>query len=119
MLWNAPPYCHRQSTSLKIAFLTPSISRVAGGIFEIEASLARSLVRLPGTEVKVFSLRDEKTWLDLPRWDGISVQIGDVTGPRKFGYSPGLRRAFLNCDCELAHLHALWMYTSILTLRWS
>jgi glycosyltransferase involved in cell wall biosynthesis len=81
--------------------------------------LARSLSRLRETEVNVFSLRDENTLLDLPRWDGISVHTDEVVGPRGFGYSPGLRRSFLNCDAQLAHLHALWMYTSILTLQWS
>jgi glycosyltransferase involved in cell wall biosynthesis len=104
---------------MKVAFLTPSISRAAGGIFEIQRSLARSLSNLPQTEVEVFSVRDERTCLDLPSWDAISVRIEEAVGPRAFGYSRGLRRAFLNCDADLTHLHALWMYTSMLTLQWA
>ena len=38
--------------------------------------------------------------------------------PRAFGYSPSLREEFLSCSADIAHLHALWMYSSILIREW-
>ena len=83
------------SRPMKVAFLSPSLSRTAGGIFEIERGLAQALHGCPETEVEAFGLRDECTSLDAPLWGTVDVRAFDGVGPRNFGYSRDLRRAFL------------------------
>ena len=104
---------------VKIAFLTPSLSRDAGGIFEIERRLAQSLAQLPDTSIEVYGAEDRYTSIDLPLWKPLAPKAYPYRGPDNFRYSPALRRAFLNCKCEVAHLHALWMHTSVILLAWA
>ena len=104
---------------MKVAFLSPSISRTGGGIFEIAKSLAISLSNRADTEVDVFGVKDEFTTIDASSWNPVSVVSCDPWGPRAFGYSPRLREAVLGCSADVAHLHALWTYMSILAQEWS
>lgn len=103
---------------MKISFLCPSISRTSGGIFEIEQQLALSLAKLPETTVKIFGPADEHTQADLPSWLPLQPQFFRYRGPNSFCYSAGLRKAFLLEQSDLTHLHALWMYNSILINQW-
>jgi len=104
---------------VKIAFLTPSLSRDAGGIFEIERRLAQSLAQLPDTSIEVYGAEDKYTSIDLPLWKPLEPKAYPYRGLDNFRYSPALRRGFLNCDAEVAHLHALWMHTSVILLAWA
>ena len=104
---------------MKIAFLTPSLSRSAGGIFEIERRLAQSLAQLPDTSIEVYGSEDKYTAADLVFWSPLKPKAYPYWGPDNFRYSPGLRRAFLNCEAEIAHLHALWMHTSVILSAWA
>ncbi|PSQ92334.1 MAG: glycosyl transferase family 1 [Proteobacteria bacterium SW_6_67_9] len=104
---------------MNVAFLTPSVSRALGGIFEIERELAHSLIADTPAEVEVFGLRDEHTAADLPSWDPIQPRVFDVRGPSAFGYAPGLVDALCAAPADVLHLHALWMYTSVASLRWA
>jgi len=104
---------------VKIAFLTPSLSRDAGGIFEIERRLAQSLAQLPDTSIEVYGVEDKYTSIDLPLWKPLTPKAYPYRGPDNFRYSPALRRAFLSCKAEVAHLHALWMHTSVILLAWA
>jgi poly(glycerol-phosphate) alpha-glucosyltransferase len=104
---------------VKIAFLTPSLSRDAGGIFEIERRLAQSLAQLPDMSIEVYGAEDKYTSIDLPLWNPLKPKAYPYRGPANFRYSPGLRRAFLNCKAEVAHLHAIWMHTSVILLAWT
>lgn len=103
---------------MKVAFITPCASRLAGGIFEIERRLAQSLAELPDTTVRVLSPRDEHTADDLPAWRPLVPETFPFIGPAAFRYSPALRRAALADDSDIAHLHALWMHTSLVTRAW-
>jgi poly(glycerol-phosphate) alpha-glucosyltransferase len=104
---------------LKIAFLSPSLSRTAGGIFEIERHLGRALAELPGVTVEVYGAEDEHTAADLPLWEPLVPKAYPFIGPPNFRYSRELRKAFLSCDADVVHLHALWMHTSMILLNWS
>lgn len=104
---------------MKIGFLTPSLSRTAGGIFEIERRLAQSLTKLPQTLVEVYGLKDDYTDVDLARWSPLKPHSYRSYGPQNFRYSPQLRRAFVQCDADVAHLHALWMHTSVIIRAWA
>ncbi|WP_259114673.1 glycosyltransferase [Salinibacter ruber] len=103
---------------MTVAHVSPSLSRNAGGIFEIERDLAKALHRSTPVDVQVLGLRDEHTEEDRTEWAPLNPQIFDTVGPEAFGYAPALLDALHATDADLAHLHALWMYTSVVTLRW-
>ena len=104
---------------MNVVFLSPSLSRNAGGIFEIERNLARALQRTTSTQPTVMGLKDEHVETDRSKWAPLSPTTFDVVGPRAFGYAPNLLNALHETNADLVHLHALWMYTSLVTLRWS
>jgi len=103
---------------MTVAFVTPSLSRNAGGIFEIERELGKALHRSTSANVEVLGLRDDHTDADRPEWAPLDPQAFGTVGPDAFGYAPDLLGALYATDADLAHLHALWMYTSVATLRW-
>lgn len=103
---------------MKVLFLSPSISRKLGGVFEVERSLTLELHR-QGVNVQVAGLEDEHWAADRPRWLPLEPRAHPVKGPASFGYSPALARQVLGSDAELLHLHALWMYPSVLARRWA
>jgi poly(glycerol-phosphate) alpha-glucosyltransferase len=104
---------------MHVTFLTPSVSRAAGGIFEIERSLAHALHRTTPVEVAVVGLEDAHTAADLPQWQPLAPTVLPTTGPAAFGYAPGLDAALDATAPDLVHLHALWMYPSVAALRWA
>ena len=98
-------------------FLAPSLSRQMGGINEIMKGVSRELLNL-GVEVDAFGI-DDKNWeLDQHFWGGVSARTFPCFGPRAFGYSTELSNAVLGSNAEILHLHALWMYPSMLTSKW-
>ena len=104
---------------MHIAMLSPSLSRSAGGIFEIERSLSLALDDLSDVDVDVYGLHDQHTADDLPSWKPLSPTVFETKGPRAFGYAPGLMSALLDDPADLLHLHAMWMYTSVVSVKWS
>ena len=103
---------------MKVAFLAPSLSRLAGGIFEIARDLGLHLARLSDVEVEAYGLIDAESTNDRAAWGLIPVHLAKPVGPRAIGYSPALRRIFLGSDADIAHLHSMWTYTSLLTHHW-
>jgi len=104
---------------MRIAVLTPCISRLAGGIFEIERRLAQSLHSLPETSVEVFGVADGFTDADTSLWAPLAPVSFPFIGPAFFRYSTGLATGFADCAADVAHLHALWMHTSLVIRSWS
>ena len=104
---------------MHLAVLSPSLSRAAGGIYEIERSLSLALDDLPDVSVDVFGLEDHHTAADLPEWSPLSPSVFKVRGPGAFGYAPGLREALFRTSADILHLHALWMYTSVVSVQWT
>lgn len=104
---------------LKLACLMSSVSRRNGGIFEAERQLCRSLVDQHGTNVEVFSIKDEHTAIDLPDWGPVGVHTFPAVGPPEFAYSPRLRAACLRSRADILQVAGLWTYSSMLGLNWS
>lgn len=104
---------------MRIAFVTPCVSRLAGGIFEIERRLAQSLHAMPATVVEVYGVEDEFSRVDAPLWAPLQLHCFPFIGPAGMRFSPGLTQSFCASDAEIAHLHALWMHTSIVVRKWS
>lgn len=95
-----------------------SLSRAAGGIFEIELALAKELAK-QGVGVKALGLADFQWEADRARWEPVPARIFETRGPGAFGYAPGMFEAMLEGEADLAHLHYMWMYPSVATTRWA
>jgi glycosyltransferase involved in cell wall biosynthesis len=104
---------------LRIAFITPSLSRKAGGLFHSVRRLAQSLQATPGTTVDVVALEDEFTKADLIAWEPLKPYHNAVFGPRALGYAPLLAATLRHLDPDLTNANGLWTYSSIVALRWS
>jgi len=100
---------------IRIATLTGSISRSAGGLFRSVRQLNHALSAC-GADMRVFSLRDRYTDADRSAWNGTNLTVCDVCGPQAFGFSPKLKRELGEWSADLVHLHGLWMYPSVVTL---
>lgn len=98
---------------MKITFLSASLSRRGGGLFEVEWALAQQLVR-DGVEVEALGLEDEGWPDDRYRWEPVAAEVFPVCGPKAFGYSGGLRDRVRHGNADLLHLHGLWTYPSLL-----
>ena len=103
---------------LKTLFLSPSLSRNLGGIYEIIRSLSLELQR-SGVDVQALGLIDEWWALDKKNWGSVPTRAFAFTGPRVFGFSSVLRNEVLKSDADLLHLHALWMHTSVIASDWA
>lgn len=99
--------------------VSASVSRAAGGIFEIERRLSQELAKQTDVTVGVFGTRDEFTDQDLPQWHPLRPQTFKPVGPRAFGYSMGFGPALARWEPDLAHLHSLWMYPSMVARHWA
>ena len=97
----------------------PSVSRAAGGIFEVERRLAQQLAAMPDVHVDAFGTEDEYTLADANEWKNVNVNSYPAYGPRSFGWSPGLSLVFTANTGDVGHLHVLWMHTSLIMRGWS
>jgi poly(glycerol-phosphate) alpha-glucosyltransferase len=102
---------------MDIAFLNHSISRNAGGVFEIERRLAQCLINIRDVNVKIIGLKDNETENDLNSWLPFRPEVHEVVGPHSFGYAPDLVASLKKSNADLLHLHVLWLYPSIASLR--
>ncbi len=103
---------------MRVALLSASISRRAGGLFTSARRLAQGLAARSDTEVEVVACRDPEAAEDSLAWLPLAPSLHEVRGPRGFGYAPGLARALLAGGADLVHVQHLWMYPSIACTRW-
>ena len=105
---------------MKIAYVLSSVSRANGGVSESVRNLAQSVAAArPADEVAVLGLQDEFSERDAPLWHPLQPRCAPVTGPRAFGYAPGLAAALTEADADITHLAGLWMYPSVANHRWA
>ena len=102
---------------MRVLSVLESVSRVDGGIFEAELALQRQLAQFSGVEVDVVALRDEFTDADASRWLPLKPKVGEVMGPRGFGFSPGLGEA-ITSSVDVGYCAALWKYPAWAFLGW-
>jgi glycosyltransferase involved in cell wall biosynthesis len=103
---------------VKVGFLTPSVSRQAGGLFDAVRRVAQEL-RRSGDSVIVYSIRDSDSALDLPSWAPVDVRLFEGKGPPAVGFSPDLRRAVMAGESDVFVTHGLWRYSSRIVSHWS
>ncbi len=104
---------------MKTTFITGSVSRKAGGVFDGVRGLVRSLHTGGGLDVRVLGIKDEHTGEDIASWCPILPLVFPARRPRSFGYSPDMVRALSDLDPDLLHTHGLWMYPSLAGAGWS
>lgn len=102
----------------RVLHLSASLSRKAGGIFEIALAVARHLDRL-GLEVSAAGLEDDSWELDKDRWHPVPATVFPIAGPAAFGYAPGLSQHLHSSRPEVLHLHSMWMYPSVAVSSWA
>jgi len=103
---------------MKAVQVSASLSRSAGGIFEIELALSQHLQRL-GLTTTAFGLDDVHWAADSARWAPVVAEVCKVSGPAAFGYSRDLYSKIIGANADLGHLHSLWMYPSVAIRKWS
>ncbi len=104
---------------VKLLLLTSSVSKRAGGVFDAVRYLAGSLLDQVDDPVQVFGLHDPDTEADRTACGEVPVRTFAVAGPAAFGFAPGLERALDAAQPQIVHVHGLWMYPSVASLRWA
>jgi glycosyltransferase involved in cell wall biosynthesis len=103
---------------MRVAELTPSLSRRSGGLFESVRHLAKTVHTSGHAAISVIGLEDEQTAQDVGQWQPVLVRTFATVGPSQFGWAPALRRYLANENLDLLHIHGLWTYLSIAALQW-
>jgi len=100
-------------------YLTSSINRAAGGLFDAIRNLALEIGEKGRYKPCVIGLDDPDFEQDRPLWGKVETTALPVRGPRAFGYAPRLLEALESLHPDLVHVHGLWMYPSLAAVCWS
>lgn len=103
--------------ALRIAFVTGSASRLAGGLYTSVRRLSQALTTA-GHTVEVFALDDEYGREDAATWLPIVPRRFRPVWPKELGYAPGLSRALAEGDFDVVHQHGIWQATSVAVKAW-
>jgi glycosyltransferase involved in cell wall biosynthesis len=101
---------------MKIAYLLNSVSRKAGGLFEICKRLAQTTCR--EEEIVVLGVEDEFTKTDIIEWAPLRPTVFPPVLARSFGYAPGYTQYLAEVCPDIAHVHGLWTGPSFAGYRW-
>ena len=101
-----------------VAVLMASISRKAGGLCPAVQALSQGLLPLD-CEIRVFGGIDEHTFEDQANWAPVPLSLQPVAGPKAVGFQRGLATRLESYHPDLLHVHGIWMYPSLATVRWS
>jgi poly(glycerol-phosphate) alpha-glucosyltransferase len=102
---------------MNICFMTASLSRDAGGLFQSVRGLAQSIFSL-SQNVFVLGVRDKHTAADIEAWKPVSTHAFAVYGPERFSFAPGLNKRLKESNPDILQLHGLWRYPSVVAARW-
>jgi glycosyltransferase involved in cell wall biosynthesis len=114
-----PPACQAASGTMRSGVLVSSISWRAGGLLHSARRLAQQMEARERAVAAVFSLEDEWSADYLRWWQPLHVHLFPVAGPRWFGFAPGLLPCLRSKSLDMVHLHGMWMYPSVVALRWA
>jgi glycosyltransferase involved in cell wall biosynthesis len=104
---------------MRVAFVTVSLSRRAGGLFTSVRRLAQTLQRDQAIDIRVLGIRDEYTADDLAQWSPVNPIAFSPLRPLALSYSPDMARTLAELRPDLAHTQGIWMARSLITLRWA
>jgi glycosyltransferase involved in cell wall biosynthesis len=103
---------------LNIMHVTPTVSRLAGGLFESVRRLSQE-TQLNGLQVEVVGLHDAFAEEDIKRWAPLPIRTFPIVGPKALGYSPELSVYLQESTADIVHLHGVWQYPTAAVLRWA
>lgn len=103
---------------MKIIFVSPSISRLYTGVYDVEKNLALEFMK-KHFKVEVHGMYDEFTNQDLPNWLPIEPVIYMPYGPKKIGFNPFFLINLIKSKADVGHIHALWSFTAFALFLWS
>lgn len=101
---------------MRIATVTLTISRQAGGLFNSVRGLSQGISHA-GVTNKVFSGTDSYTPSDIAAWSALEVQTFKTYGPMGVGFTPGISSGLRLYGPDLIHQHSIWTYPSWAVLR--
>lgn len=101
---------------MKLAILTGSLSRLAGGTFTSIMRPTQLLASEYGNDVGIFGISDCYSADDLPSWQPLKPRAFDSVGPRAFGYSLDYCKAVETFSPDIIQVHGIWMYFSQVSL---
>lgn len=102
----------------RIAHVTHSMSREAGGLFESVRCLSQQFHLTTGVEIKVFGLADSHSADDLEAWRPLQTQVYASCGPAAFGFAPGMADGIHSFAPDMIHVHGIWKYPTIAVNQW-
>jgi poly(glycerol-phosphate) alpha-glucosyltransferase len=102
---------------INIGHITPSASRLGGGLFPVVQCLTREISKRD-IHVKVFSVSDEFVTQDFKYWYPVDLNLLNRLGPKSFSYTPRLFSALNGSSLDLIHLHGLWNFSSYVIPKW-
>lgn len=102
---------------VRVAIVSTSLSRAAGGILPIMQNHAIELRHL-GLEVSVHGVADEFSEADAPGWGHVPLHLVRSRGPARLAFAPALERSIAAADPDVVHQHGIWQYTSATVSRW-
>jgi glycosyltransferase involved in cell wall biosynthesis len=98
-------------SNMRILYLTPSVSRSGGGVFQAVKSLSQ-ITADQKQDVSLIAYTDSFTQSDHPLWHSVAPTTIPIVGPRGIGYAPSLIRAIGNINPSIIHVHGIWMMLS-------
>jgi glycosyltransferase involved in cell wall biosynthesis len=100
---------------MKLAILTASISRNAGGLFQSVRYSSQELART-GNVLTVCSTRDQFSTDDIDVWAPLLPLVFPHIGPQALSWAPGMLKHLRQSSPDLVHVHGIWQGPSIASL---
>ena len=101
---------------MKIAILTCSVSRSAGGLLDAIRDLYKNFIKICKTDVTIYSYLEDDTMEELPLWLPLDVRLHKKDN--SFYYSSDIKKALLRSDEDMLHVHGLWRYPHAFISKW-
>jgi glycosyltransferase involved in cell wall biosynthesis len=104
--------------SIKILSLCSSLSNAAGGVFEVQKSLAKHGKQF-GIETIAAGTEDARWAKDRDDWEDIDARVFPSKFPKFYRNSPSLMRFARSeqSSLDVLHLHGLWLFPSYVAYR--
>ena len=101
---------------MRVAALTTSVSRNAGGLFAAMQGLCEHLNE-QGAACSIMGFEDEFSAEDRRHWEPLEPVTVAASGPRAFRMSSRLGQELKAISPDVIHVHGLWQFPSILACR--
>ena len=102
---------------MKIAILTCSVARSAGGLLDAIRDLYKSVLKSGKTQIDIYSYNEDKdTLTEIPNWKPLEIKLYDKKNP--FYYSAEIKKDLLASDADILHVHGLWRYPHAFITSW-